>query len=186
MTMFERFTDEARGAVAAAQDVARQAHEDHVDAVHLQLAIAQAPDGAAGQALAAVGTPPEALRRAVAATNTHGLDAEAPAALGIDLDAVRAAADKTFGADALSQGRGGTSGRLPLSPEAKKTVETALRETIRLDDRYIDSGHLLLAFLRLDETAAGRALASGLAETGTDAAALRAALAEQRRGHAAS
>lgn len=184
--MFERFTEEARSAVYAAQEVARGANDDHIDALHLLLAVSQAPDGAAGQALAAVGTSSEVLRRAAAAARPDGLDAEALAALGIDLDAVRAAANQTFGPGALSKGRGGLGGHLPFSREAKKALEVALREAVRLGDRHIDSGHLLLAILRLQDTAASRALSRGLAQAGSDEDALRAALEGQRRGHAAS
>jgi ATP-dependent Clp protease ATP-binding subunit ClpC len=39
------------------------------------------------------------------------------------------------------------SQRVPFTPAAKKTMELALREALRLDDSAIDTGHLLLALL---------------------------------------
>lgn len=49
-------------------------------------------------------------------------------------------------------------GHIPFTPDAKKLLQLALRETLRLEGRRIEVGHLLLAMLRDPDTAAGRAL----------------------------
>ena len=51
-------------------------------------------------------------------------------------------------------------GHLPFDAAAKKLLEVSLREAIRCKHRRIDSGHLLLAVVRLDDTTAYRALAA--------------------------
>lgn len=183
--MFERFTQEARAAVVDAQEVARRARADRVDAMHLLIALAEDRQALAGRALATLGVDSDELKTQPA---DGDLDANALASLGIDLDAVAAQVDRNFGPDALTTRRssGKRSGHLPFSRPAKKTLEVSLREAIRLGDRGLDSGHLLLAVLRLDDTAAHRALVRALDRAGSDKDALRTALAEQRDGRAAS
>jgi ATP-dependent Clp protease ATP-binding subunit ClpC len=66
-------------------------------------------------------------------------------------------------------------GRPPFTPGAKKAIEFALREALRLHDRDIASGHLLLGLL----SSPGDDVDRVLAEAGIEAAALRQA-AERR------
>jgi ATP-dependent Clp protease ATP-binding subunit ClpC len=61
--------------------------------------------------------------------------------------------------------------RLPFTPGAKRVLEFSLREALRLDDREIDSGHLLLGLLASADDDLDRVLA----EAGTDAGTLRQA-----------
>jgi hypothetical protein len=96
------------------------------------------------------------------------------AGLGIDLDAVRRQADAVFGPAALERAGRTPRGHLPFAPEARKALELALRETIRLKQKTIHSGHLLLGILRAECSA--RAL---LEQVGVDTDALRSALEEQ-------
>jgi len=114
------------------------------------------------------------------------LDAAALASLGIDLDAIRARADEVFGPGALdtpvvTEGRRGRSRRPRFSPDAKKTLELALREAVRLHDRQITSAHLLLGVLRDPASPAARTLVAA----GADLAALRASAESTRDADAA-
>ena len=121
------------------------------------------PDTVAAQALGRLGVDHAALLAAVRALPAHTIDADALAGIGIDLDAVRAQVEASFGPgalDAVDRVRAPTKGHLPFDAAAKKLLEVALREAIRCKHRRIDSGHLLLAVVRLDDTAAYRALAA--------------------------
>jgi ATP-dependent Clp protease ATP-binding subunit ClpA len=174
--MFERFTKDARAAVVGAQEVARETGTRSIDTRHLLVVLAENP-GPARRALQTVG----ADVRAVAATaraelRAGGIDGDALAGIGIDLDAVRAQADAVFGPDALELAGRAPGGHIPFTPDAKKALELALREAIRLKHRSIRAGHLLLGILRAESP--GRAL---LLQAGVDTDALREALEEQAR-----
>jgi ATP-dependent Clp protease ATP-binding subunit ClpC len=41
--------------------------------------------------------------------------------------------------------------QLPFTPRGKKVLELSLREALALEDRYINTGHILLGLLRQDE-----------------------------------
>lgn len=167
--MFERFTTGARQAVVAAQEVARDLGDPQISPAHLVVAVASTPDPAA-EALAAHGADRQAL---LDRFDTDGLDAPALAALGIDLEAVRRRADAVFGAGALERAgrrRHAPSGHVPFTRDAKKTLEVALREAVRLGHRRIEAGHVLLAVIRLHGTD-GHLL---LLRCGVDPAALAA------------
>jgi ATP-dependent Clp protease ATP-binding subunit ClpA len=175
--MFERFSKEARAAVVGAQLVARRAGSRSIDTRHVLVALAEA-DGPAAHALRTVGVDPAGL-----ATRLHddlrrgGLDPEALATLGVDLDAVRARADVVFGRGALERGTGRVPrGHIPFTPDAKKALELALREVVRLGASTIDGGHLLLGILRATGSPAEVVLRRTLAAAGSDPAALRAAV----------
>lgn len=178
--MFERFTTGARQSVVQAQEIARDLGDPRITPAHLLVALASTDDPAA-QALAAVG----ADRRTLLDRFDHdGLDPAALAAVGIDLDSVRRQADAVFGAGALDRAdrRGARSpGHLPFTRDAKKTLEIALREAIRLGHKRIEAGHILLAIIRLDDTD-GHAL---LRRCGVDPAALGTDVTE-RLGRAAA
>lgn len=185
--MFERFTSGARHAVVGAQQVARDLGARRITDAHLLVAVASGDDAAAA-ALLAAGADRAALLDALGRPD-DGLDASALGALGIDLDAVRRQADATFGAGALERaaesvpGRGPrrSPGHLPFTPDAKRILEVALREAVRLGHRRIEAGHLLLAVLRLDASDA-HAL---LRRAGVDTGALDAAITADLRRSAA-
>lgn len=173
--MFEKFSHEARTAVVAAQEVARESATRRIDTRHLLVALTRA-QGPARTALEASGVDvAELSARALADLRSGGLDADALAGIGIDLEAVRREAERTFGADALERAGRARGGHIPFAPEAKKALELALREAIRLKQKRIDGGHLLLGILRAD--CAGRAL---LVEAGVDTGALRTAIEGRR------
>lgn len=168
--MFERFTKEARAAVTAGQGIARDTSTRTVDTRHLLVALAR-DAGPARAALAEAGVDATALAdAAMAELRASGLDPDALAGIGIDLAAVRREADRTFGADALERAARRRGGHLPFTSDAKKSLELALREAIRLKHRSIDGRHLLLGILRAD--CPGRAMLAG---QDADLDALRAA-----------
>ncbi|WP_101525776.1 Clp protease N-terminal domain-containing protein [Nocardioides houyundeii] len=172
--MFERFTKQARAVVTDAQVVARDAASRSIDTRHLLISLVQGP-GPARRALGAAGGDVEAiLARARADVASSGLDADALAGIGIDLDAVRRQTDEVFGAGALEWAGRRSGGHIPFTPDAKKTLELALREAIRLKDRGIHSAHLMLGLVLAEGP--GRALLEG---SGVDLDVLRSALAEQ-------
>ena len=148
--MFERFTRDARDAVVRAQAAARETGSRSIDARHVLLCLAES-EGPARSGLEAVGLDVEAFTDQLRIQLSQGgLDAGALASVGIDLDAVRARADAVFGEGALNRADRGSwgSGHLPFSPDAKKVLELALREAIRLHLNRIDGAMLLLGVLR--------------------------------------
>jgi ATP-dependent Clp protease ATP-binding subunit ClpA len=150
--MFERFTKDARSAVVDAQLVARDAHSDQIDSRHLLVALAEST-GPARSALADGGLDvTELITRARASIEAgDALDPAALAAVGIDLDEVTRRTEATFGEGALTRAGRILRGRrkhVPFTPDAKKSLELALREAIRLGSKEISGGHLLLGMTR--------------------------------------
>jgi ATP-dependent Clp protease ATP-binding subunit ClpA len=158
--MFERFTVNARMAVVGAQEQARSRRDDRIRTEHLLLALYAVPDNLAVTILDALGADRATVERAIDERRASGpvFDAEALATLGIDLDEVRRQVELAFGPGALDRTRaaGGGSwfgGHLPFDREAKKALELALREALRLRHNYIGTEHLLLGLLHAGGTA---------------------------------
>jgi ATP-dependent Clp protease ATP-binding subunit ClpA len=174
--VFERFTDEARRVVVVAQDEARELRADQVDPVHLLLALTEDP-GRAGGVLRRTGPDHESVRSALARSG-GALDADALAAVGIDLDRVRAAAEAAFGPGALERSAAGHSGHLPLADGSKRVLEESLRAVLRQKGRRrgrsIDSAALLAGLLAVGDPVVERVLG----QLGTDADRLRAELGD--------
>ena len=97
------------------------------------------------------------------------LDADALAAVGIDLDAVRSAAEAAFGPGALDRGKPVPTGHLPFSDECKRVLEQTLRYVTRTQQKRIDSGHVLVGLLAVADPAVTRLLQ----QLGTDPDSLR-------------
>jgi ATP-dependent Clp protease ATP-binding subunit ClpA len=181
--MFERFTTQARQAVAAAREQAHLLHHGYIGCEHLLLALSDGHDTAAADALAAFGLDTATLRERVidvAGPGGAGLDADALASLGIDLDAVRRITEDSFGRGALDRGphqrgRPISGGRIPFTPNAKKALELALRAAARSGDREISAGHLLLGVIDQRDNGALRVLKAA----GVPAGALRQEVAER-------
>jgi ATP-dependent Clp protease ATP-binding subunit ClpA len=149
MTMFERFTKDARDAVTRAQDESRRLGHKHIGTVHLLLAL-RAGSGAGARALQEHGLDLDSLRaraRRVTGSGEDQIDGAALATIGIDLDEVRRAVEAEFGQGALERGRAGQS-HIPFTPQAKKALELSLRCAIALKHNRITSGHVLLGVLR--------------------------------------
>src|SRR5215472_14423293 len=108
--MFERFSGEARSAVAQAQQHARRLGHRYIGCEHLLLAAAST-GGPASAALREHGVTPERVEteivRLVGLGKVGSLfsasDREALASIGIDLDAVRARVEAAFGPDAFTR-----------------------------------------------------------------------------------
>jgi ATP-dependent Clp protease ATP-binding subunit ClpA len=154
--MFERFTHEARAAVIGAQGLARAMKSAEISAQHLLLALQDADDTAA-RVLGRVGVERDAVVSDITALGEA--DAAALDRLGIDLEAVRSQVDATFGPGALDQPLPRPSGGLlrrllgehiPFTGEAKKALESSLREARRLEHAYLGTEHILLGLVAND------------------------------------
>jgi len=148
--MFERFTDKARHTVVLAQEEARTLRHDHIGTEHLLLGLLRESDGAGASALTSLGIGLEAARDRVAAAAEQAQGSSAPGQLA--------------------------SGHIPFTPQAKRTLELALREALQLGHDYIGTGHILLGLVR-DPASRGAAI---LVELGADEAAIRARVIELR------
>jgi hypothetical protein len=108
--MFERFTGDARTAVVQAQEHARRLGHRYIGCEHLLLAAASTGEPASA-ALREHGVTPEGVETEIvrlvglgqAASLFSGLDREALASIGIDLDVVRARIEAAFGPDAFTR-----------------------------------------------------------------------------------
>jgi hypothetical protein len=108
--MLERFTDANRRVLVRAQEEARRLGHGYLGCEHLLLA-AVAADEPAAAVLRDHGVTPERVEaeivrligRGPGADPLRGVDHEALAAIGIDLDVVRARIEAAFGPDALSR-----------------------------------------------------------------------------------
>ena len=143
---------------------------------HLLLAVL-AGGGTEAQALEAAGLDPQRLE---AMGSGDLLDEQALAAIGVDLAAVRREADRVFGDGALDRARRRARPARPsFTPGAKKVLELALREAVRLGDRSITAEHLVLGIARPATQSA-----EVLRRAGADPEAVRAAVLERRAGAA--
>jgi ATP-dependent Clp protease ATP-binding subunit ClpA len=195
--MFERFTASARYVVIEAREEAQRSRHRYVGTEHLLLALLTEDDGVAAGVLREAGINAERIRadieRIVGPNGASASDDEsspsplgeddaaALRAIGIDLDAVRAAIEETFGEGALQPpvdppkrglfGRrnGSSFGGPSLSPRAKKVLELSLREAIHLKHPVIGSEHILLGLIREGEGLAAFVLTAA----GLDLAELR-------------
>jgi hypothetical protein len=127
--LFGRFSNDARAAVVYAQDDARQLGHPIIGTEHVLCGLLHDPETPAGRAL----------------TQT-----------GITLDAVLAEIQATD--RARSGRRGRVKGHIPFSPRAKKVLELAMREALRLGDAGVGSGHILLGLIREGEGLAAQVL----------------------------
>ncbi len=167
--MFERFTIQAREVVVSAQEEAGSLHHRYVGTEHLLLALLNPASGIPFAVLRDAGVTREnvsadlARLLADAPGTLSEADAAALEAIGIDLDAVRAKLEETFGPGALSpepdpprgwlgrrrkRASKGSYGHRPVSPRVKKVLELSLREALALKNGYIGSEHILLGLVR--------------------------------------
>jgi ATP-dependent Clp protease ATP-binding subunit ClpA len=168
--MFERFTKRARTVVVHAQEIARERRSPTIGSEHLLLGLFAVPDGLAATILQRL----QVDRADVEADLARGaaFDAEGLAVLGIDLDEVRRQAEETFGPGALDRTRAAQGrwrgGHIPFERDAKKALELALREAVRLGHGFIGTEHLLLGLLH-DGRARDVLVARGFGLDGTRA-----------------
>lgn len=179
--MFERFTQPARGAVARAQDEARRLGHGYIGCEHLLIALAGGPeDDLAASAMRRAGLSADALREALPREHEPPgtLDAEALAAIGIDLDAVRRRVEESFGPGALERRRPVQPGAVPFTPRSKKALELSLRAAVSRGDDHIGSQHVLLGVL--EAMAPDGPAARALAGLGVEPSTLRELLEAER------
>lgn len=178
--MFERFTEPSRAVLVEAEQVAIELGSPYLGAGHLLYGCAEGREETAGRPLHDAGIT-GAVIRPVLPRGEHRsaaeIDADALRALGIELDAVRASVEETFGVGALD---GAPDRRLPtgrvrkphFTREAKRSLELGLRVVTELHHKRIAPGHLLLGLLRLDDE-----FVTGVVErSGASVAALSAAV----------
>ena len=179
--MFERFTEEARKVVVAADWHAGALRHGWIGTEHLLLALLDDDERRVARVLTGHGVTGPWVRSEVERIVGLGepdLDADALATLGIDLDAVRERVERTFGPGALARrpcrrGRPSSDSRRPFTPRAKKALELSLREAVALGDNFIGAEHLLLGLVREGDGVAARILASRGVTSAVVAAALQ-------------
>ena len=128
--MFERFTDDARPVVVLAQEHARRLGHRFIGCEHLLLAVVST-DQQAAAVLRERGVTPERVEEEIVRRVGLGagpqpvadLDRDALASIGIDLDAVRARIEASFGPAACPGG----PGRPPAAPPAAQCPGLAPR-----------------------------------------------------------
>jgi ATP-dependent Clp protease ATP-binding subunit ClpA len=180
--MFERFTSKAREVVHLATVEADQGGYTYVGTEHLLMAMLARGEGKAYDALTAAGMTVERARTDAARLLGHpgGLgadDAEALQTIGIDLDAVIEHVEQSFGPGALNAPPAGKKkrfGTTRFTKRAKKVLELALREAVRLHHNYIGTEHLLLGLIREGNGLGAKVLVSA----GISLSDLRTALVE--------
>ncbi len=145
--IFNRFAREARACVEAAVGEARTLGHDSVGDEDLLLGILRADEGVASEALSSLGVNLEAARE-----ESESMTAEALAYVGISLENIRREAGENLDMR-LPEGR-----RIPFSPAAKKALEGALAEAMRLRDNRIGAEHVLLGILNNADGVAVRML----------------------------
>jgi hypothetical protein len=114
---FNRFSAPARSAVVASMKQAKTGGHHEIVPAHLLLGVLDVPDGLATRALSAQ---------------------------GLDLDAVRAAAQATLPA---APTEGEEPVLIPYDAASRKVLELTFREALRLNQQEVTTGHILLALL---------------------------------------
>jgi ATP-dependent Clp protease ATP-binding subunit ClpA len=202
--MFERFTVGAREAVVGAQAEARALGNRYIGTEHTLIALVSLDEIA--PLFEGTGVDADSVRADVrrlvsrpyapdlSFTEADAEDAAALKAIGIDLNAVRAAIEANFGSGALQMPRPAKKkrglfgrfndeqrGHIPFTPRNKKVLELSLREALRLRQRFIAPEHILLGLLR----EGGGLAAQILAEKHIDFDKLRDDLERSLKGRAA-
>lgn len=197
--MFERFTDKARSVVISAKTKAAERGDDQVRPVHMLYGLT-ASQGLAARVLAPLGADCAAvereLERLAPAGHTSGDvqasdDAEALAAIGIDVDEIKRKIEESFGAGALERvpltPKGplnwtGLGGRLPFSDQSRLTLAFSLKEARALHHKYIGTEHVLLGLLRVAERdPRGEFAAKALRDLGIDPGLARQRVLDELR-----
>ena len=83
----------------------------------------------------------------------EGLGGQALLECSIDLDRARAEIERRIG-----RGSEEPKGHIPFTPRAKKVLELALRQALKLNDNYIGTEHVLLGLLAEGEGVAAQIL----------------------------
>jgi len=146
--IFNRFARETRGCVEAAVEEARMLGHDSIGDDDLLLGILRADEGVATEALSSLGVTLEGAQ-----DESEGMLSDALSSVGISLEEVRREAGDAFDVSIPDERR------ISFSPRAKKVLERALREAVRLRDNHLGTEHVLLGILRNEDGTAVRMLA---------------------------
>ena len=146
--IFNRFAKETRRCVVAAVEEARMLGHDSIGDEDLLLGILRADEGVAAEALSSLGVTLEGARK-----ESEGMLSDALSSVGISWEEVRREAGDAF------EMRIPDYRKIPFSPKAKKVLERALREAVRLRDNQLGTEHVLLGILRNEDGTAIRMLA---------------------------
>ncbi len=146
--IFNRFTRETRACVEAAVEEARTLGHDSVGDEDLLMGILSSEEGIGAAALSSLGVTLEGVRE-----ESEEIFSDALSSIGISLEQVRREAGDPF------EMRIPDDRRIPFSPRAKKAMEQALKEAIRLRNNRIGTEHVLLGILRNTDGTAVRILA---------------------------
>ena len=144
---FNRFTRETRACVEAAVEEARMLGHDSVGDEDLLMGILHTDEGIGAAVLSSLGVTLEGARE-----ESEKMLCDALASIGISLEQVRQEAGDAF-AMRLPDNR-----RIPFSPRAKRALEQALREAVRLRNSRIGTEHILLGILGNRDGTAARML----------------------------
>jgi ATP-dependent Clp protease ATP-binding subunit ClpA len=161
--MLERFSRSARVSVVLAQEEARELSSDEVRPEHLLVGVLKSAGRDLSGVLGGFGLTADAIRDRLASADrldeeSFDADAEALRSIGIDLQTVRDAVDRTFGADTYDNAlrksgrRRRRRGHTPFTKSAKKVLELALREALAHKDNWIGCEHIVLGILRGGDT----------------------------------
>jgi ATP-dependent Clp protease ATP-binding subunit ClpA len=180
--MLERFSRSARVSVVLAQEEARELSSEEVRPEHLLVGVLKSAGRDLSGVLGGFGLTADTIRDRLASTDrsdeeSFQADAEALRSIGIDLQTVRDAVDRTFGADTYDNAlrksgrRRRRRGHIPFTKPAKKVLELSLREASAHKDNWIGCEHIVLGILR-----GGDKFTLGLITEHVDTAQLRAAV----------
>jgi len=167
--MLERFTAPARETVVRARTEAQALRHRFVGTEHLLLALLDPAAGEAYAVLHEAGVEHDevvlGIRALVgpAAGILTDEDAAALRTVGIDLDAVLARIEESFGPGALDvpPQPGRQWGRIPFTKRARKVLGLAVREAVHLRHHYIGTEHILLGLIREGDGLAAKVLVDG-------------------------
>jgi ATP-dependent Clp protease ATP-binding subunit ClpC len=162
--MFERYTEQAKRAILAAENEARALQHAHVGTEHLLLGLLDEP-GVATAALDRLGIALEAVRQQVLGYIYPG---------DVPVAAPRAPREEAAAA-------AGRPEIVPFTPRAMVAAELALREALRFGHSYIGTEHVLLGLIRERDGVAAMALAD---LSGDLARVRQAVIQELHRGEA--
>ena len=132
--MLENYTERAKDAISAAQDILRRYKQNQLDTEHILLALLEQDDGLTGQILSRIGADERSIVRRVE---------EELARFPKLHTADRSGSDQVF-----------------ITPRAKRTLDYAESESSRLKDKFVGVEHLLLGVLKTDDSPAARILSA--------------------------
>jgi ATP-dependent Clp protease ATP-binding subunit ClpA len=180
--MFAQFSEPVAAVMCLAYQEADRLRHDYIGAEHVLVGLAGHEDGSAAGILVRSGLRPDILRSRIDALVSAGVlpgprrnTEDLLRSIGIDLTAVRRAAEESFGADALAAASKRARSRSPLryapvmtaGPPGplcgkavliKRSFEFARRAAGGHDAAHVGTGHLLIGVLRDAEDPVGTGL----------------------------